>query len=195
VNVRAFRHIWHFSRTEFFVAIAALVGVLGSGPVNGVLLGAGISIILLLRQASRPRVTELARVPGTSYFADRSRQPDNEAVSGVVVVRCESALLYFNVDYVRDRVFEIVNKRQDEARLVVFFLGAVPNIDLAGAELIADLHQTFRARAVEFRIADAHGEVRDALQRIGFERKYGALETGQTVDIVISQWQAAATLS
>src|SRR5215218_1871673 len=36
VNVRAFRHIWHFSRTEFFGAIAALVGVLGSGPVNGV---------------------------------------------------------------------------------------------------------------------------------------------------------------
>ncbi len=192
VNIRAFRHIWRFSRSEFCVAIAALVGVLGSGPVNGVLLGAAISIVLLLRQAARPRVTELARVPGTSYFADRSRQPDNEAVSGVVVVRCESALLYFNVDYVRDRILEIVSRRQDAARLVVFFLGAVPKIDLAGAELIDDLHQTFRARAVEFRIADAHGEVRDALTRIGFDQSYGALETGQTVDIVVSQWLASA---
>jgi len=192
VNVRAFRHIWHFSRSEFFVAVAALVGVLGSGPVNGVLLGAAISIVLLLRQAARPRVTELARLPGTTYFADRSRQPGNEAVGGIVVVRCESALLYFNVDYVRDRVFEIVSRRQDEARLVVFFLGAVPKVDLAGAELIADLHQTFRARAVDFRIADAHGAVRDALQRIGFERNYGALETGQTVDVVISRWLSSA---
>ena len=192
VNVRAFQHIWHFSRTEFFVAIAALLGVLGAGPVNGVLLGAAISIVLLLRQAARPRVTELARIPGTTYFADRSRQPDNEAINGVVVVRCESALLYFNVDYVRDRVFEIVSRRQDETRLVVFFLGAVPKIDLAGAELIDDLHRTFRARAVEFRIADAHGEVRDALQRIGFDKRYGVLEIGQTVDIVVSQWLASA---
>jgi hypothetical protein len=40
--------------------MAALAGVLGSGPVNDVLLGAAISIVLLLRQAARPRVTELA---------------------------------------------------------------------------------------------------------------------------------------
>jgi high affinity sulfate transporter 1 len=193
VNVRAFRHIWHFSRAEFFVAIAALLGVLGSGPVNGVLLGAAISIVLLLRQAARPRVTELARVRGTTYFADRSRQPDNETITGVLVVRCESALLYFNVDYVRERVFEILGRREDAIRLVVLFLGAVPKIDLAGGEVITDLHRTFRARGVEFCVADAHGEVRDALRRIGFEREHGVLEPGQTVDLVVSRWLASTS--
>ena len=74
-----------------------MFGVLGSGPVNGVLLGAAISIVLLLRQAARPRVVELARVPGTAYFADRVRHPENEPIPGVLVIRCESALLYFNV--------------------------------------------------------------------------------------------------
>jgi MFS superfamily sulfate permease-like transporter len=189
VNVRALRHIWHFSRSEFFVAIAAFLGVLGSGPVNGVLLGAAISIVLLLRQAARPRVAELTRVPGTTYFADRSRQPDNTPIPEVLVVRCEAALLYFNVDYVRDRLSEILARRQDAVRLVVFFLGAVPKVDLAGAELLADLLRTLRARGIDFRIADAHGEVRDALHRIGFETEHGPLEPGQTVDVVISAWQ------
>ena len=193
VNVRAFRHIWHFSRAEFCVAIAALLGVLGSGPVNGVLLGAAISIVLLLRQAARPRVTELTRVPGTTYFADRSRQPDNESITGVLIVRCESALLYFNVEYMRERVFEILSRREDAIRLVVLFLGAVPKIDLAGAELIADLHRSLCARGLEFRVADAHGEVRDALRRIGFEREHGVLEPGQTVDLVVSRWLASAS--
>ena len=163
--------------------------MLGSGPVNGVLLGAAISIVLLLRQAARPRVVELARVPGTTYFADRARHPENEAMPGVLVVRCESSLLYFNVEYVRERLLELLQRAPDPVRLVVFFLGAVPRIDLAGAELLADLHKTFRARGVEFRLADAHGEVRDALRRIGFEREYGTLETGQTVDGIISKWQ------
>jgi len=190
VNVQALRHIWRFSRAEFFVAIAALLGVLGSGPVNGVLIGAAISIVLLLRQAARPRVTELARVPGTTYFADRVRHPENEVTPGVLVIRCESSLLYFNVEYVRERLSEILAERTDAVRLVVFFLGAVPKVDLAGAELLADLHRTFRARAIEFRLAEAHGEVRDALRRIGLDREHGALESGQTVDAVLSDWQA-----
>jgi len=93
---------------------------------------------------------------------------------------------------VRERVFEILAARQDAVRLVVLFLGAVPKIDLAGAELIGDLLRTLRARGVELRVADAHGEVRDALRRVGFERDYGDLEAGQSVDRVLSRWRAAS---
>lgn len=189
VKISALQHIWRFSRAEFLVAIAAMLGVLGSGPVNGVLIGAAISIVLLLRQAARPRVVELARVPGTTYFADRMRHPENESVSNVLVIRCESALLYFNVEFVRERVLELLSARQDPVRLLILFLGAVPRIDLAGAELVADLRKTFQVRGIEFRLADAHGEVREALRKIGFEREYGTLETGQTVDGIISKWQ------
>jgi len=189
VDVRALQHIWRFSRSEFFVAIVALFGVLGSGPVNGVLLGAAISIVLLLRQAARPRVVELARVPGTTHFADRVRYPENEPAPGVLVVRCESALLYFNAEFVRERLFELLSGRQGAVRLIVLFLGAVPKVDLAGAELLADLHKTLEARGIQFRLADANGEVRDALQRIGFARAYGALGTGQTIDSIVAKWQ------
>jgi high affinity sulfate transporter 1 len=194
VDIHALQHIWRFSRAEFAVAVVAFLGVLGSGPVNGVLIGAAISIVLLLRQAARPRVTELARVAGTTYFADRSRHPENERTPGVLVVRAESSLLYFNVEFVRQHVHELLNARTDVVRLIVFFLGAVPKVDLAGAELLADLHRTFRARGIEFRLADAHGEVRDALRRIDFEREYGTLESGQTVDVVLSAWQSATAV-
>ena len=189
VDIRALQHIRRFSRGEFFVAIAALFGVLGSGPVNGVLLGAAMSIVLLLRQAARPPVTELARIPGTTHFADRVRHPENESIPGVLVVRTEASLLYFNVEFVRERLLELLSAHPDPVRLIVFFLGAVPRIDLAGAELLADLHKTLRARGVEFRLADANRDVRDALQRIGFEREYGTLESGQTVDGIVSRWQ------
>ncbi len=53
-----------------------------------------------------------------------------------------------------------------------------------------DLHKTFRARGIEFRLAEAHGEVRDALRRIGLDKEHGPLESGQTVDAVLSDWQA-----
>src|SRR6266516_1264896 len=46
VQVTALKHIWHFCRTEFGVANAAFLGVLGSGLLNGVLLGVALSILL-----------------------------------------------------------------------------------------------------------------------------------------------------
>ncbi len=46
------------------------------------------------------------------------------------------------------------------------------------------------ARGIEFRLAEAHGEVRDALRKIGLDREHGPLESGQTVDAVLSEWQA-----
>jgi sulfate permease, SulP family len=193
VDIPALRHIWHFSRAEFAVAVVALLGVLGSGPVNGVLLGAAISIVMVLRQGAHPRVIELARVAGTTHFADRMRHPETERLADVLVVRCESALLYFNVEWVRERLLELLGARGDSVRLVVFFLGTVPRIDLAGAELLADLHKTLRAGGVELRLADPNGEVRAALSRIGFERTYGRLETGLAIDVVVSQWQASIT--
>jgi SulP family sulfate permease len=189
VDVKALRHIWHFSRAEFLVTVVALLGVLGSGPENGVLLGAAISIVLLLRQASRPPVTELARIPGTTYFADRTRHPEYERSPDVLVVRCQSALLYFNVEYVRDRLFELLAAHPDRVRFVVFFMGAVPAIDLAGVELLADLRKTLQARGIAFQLAEAHGDVRDALMRSGFDQEGGKLEAGQSVDRVIATWR------
>jgi len=191
VDVKAFKHIWAFSRSEFAVAAVAFLGVLGSGPENGVLLGAAISIGLLLRQASRPRVVELGRIPGTSNFGERTGHVDRERVPEVLVVRCESALVYFNIEHVRTRLLELLNERGEPVKLVVLFLGASPKIDLAGAEFLEALHHNLRARGIEFRIAEAHGEVREALRRIGFDKTYGALESGQTVDLVVKEWQTS----
>src|SRR5207245_9478566 len=39
-KVSALKHLWRGDRTEFFVAIAAIVGVLGEGLLRGVMIGA-----------------------------------------------------------------------------------------------------------------------------------------------------------
>jgi high affinity sulfate transporter 1 len=194
VDIRALRHIFAFSRTEFLVAVAAFLGVLGSGPVNGVLLGAAISIVLLLRQAARPRVTELVKPPDAPTFVDVSRRPDGERRTGVCVVRCESSLVYFNAAFVRQRLFEIVDARADGIQLVIADLSAVPTVDLAGAELLEDLKTTLRGRGVSFRVANAHGQVRAALARIGFEDDAGPLER-QSVEQILSAWRPTADQS
>src|SRR5258708_7297328 len=99
-NLAALKHFWRADRAEFVVAMAALLGVLGSGLLRGVMIGAVISLVQLLRAASRPHVAFLGRIQGTRRFSDRERHPDNELIPGVLIFRPESGLVYFNVDHV-----------------------------------------------------------------------------------------------
>ncbi len=171
-KVEALARLWRFSRAEFAVAIAALLGVLGSGLLRGVLIGAVLSILILLRRASRPPTTELGRVPGTDQFADRIRNPENRRDPGVFVFRCAGALLYFNVEHVRERFLELLAEH-GEARSAVFYLGAVPAVDLAGAEFLIELHRELAARGVELRLAGTPSSVREKLVKAGFEQACG----------------------
>jgi MFS superfamily sulfate permease-like transporter len=186
------RRLWGFRRGEFAIAIAAILGVLGSGLLRGVLIGVVISLLLLLRRASRPRTTELGRVRGTDYFADVVRHPENERVPGVFVFRCEAALVYFNVEHVRDRFFELLAGRGEGVKLAIFFLAQSPAIDLAGAELLEELHHALRERGIAFRLAEARGEVRDTLRAAGFEERCFRVVPIQPVATVISEWLANA---
>jgi len=190
VRIDTLRHIWRFSRTEFAVAMAALIGVLGSGLLNGVLVGAALSIALLIHRASRPRVVEVGRVPGTSYFADLVRHPENERVPGALIVRSEGAMLYFNVDHVRDRLSALLAERAMAPRLVILFMGMVPFVDLAGVEMLAEFGETARQRGIDFRLAETHGPIREALRRIDRPATIGLAEANQTVDDVLARWKA-----
>ena len=192
IQVEALKHIWRFSRQEFAVAVVALFGVLGSGLLNGVLFGAVLSIVLLLGRASRPRVVEIGRVPGTSYFAELARHPENERVPDVLVVRIEGALLYFNIDHVRDRLMAIVSSQATPPRLIVLFMGTSPYIDLAGTEMLSEVYGTFRAAGITLRLAEAHSQVREALLRCGHEHASALVDTHATVDGLINAWRESA---
>ena len=114
-KVSTLKHLWRGDRPEFLVAMAAIVGVLGQGLLRGVMIGAIISLVLLIRRASRPHVAFLGRIAGTRRFSDRERHPDNELIPGVLIFRPESGLLYFNMDHVRDTIVERVARRSHAA--------------------------------------------------------------------------------
>ena len=126
--------------------MAALLGVLGSGLLNGVLFGVALSMVLIIRRASRPRVGKWPRARHV-LLRRLGVTRSNERVPGVLVVRSEGAMLYFNVDHVRDRLLALLGQAARAPRLVMLFMGNVPYVDLAGAELLADLQTTLRRAA------------------------------------------------
>src|SRR5881397_2220732 len=149
-KLSALKHFWRADRAEFVVAMAALLGVLGSGLLRGVMIGAVISLVQLLRTASRPHVAFLGRIPGSRRFSDRQRHPDNELIPGVLIFRPESNLIYFNVDHVRDTIAERIRAEARKPQRVILDLSASPYVDLQTAHTLGALADELTAKGIRF---------------------------------------------
>jgi high affinity sulfate transporter 1 len=184
VHGSAILRLWRFGREEFAVAALAFMGVLGFGLLEGVLIGAMLSIFLLLRRGSRPQAVELGRVGNTARFANLRNDAGRTRVPGAFVFRVDGALLYFNVEYVRDEFAGHLARCHDPVRTAVFFLGTVPQVDLAGADMLIDLRRHLAGRGIDLRLAGARSEVRHALVRAGLEPQ--AVEAYTDVDAALA---------
>jgi high affinity sulfate transporter 1 len=184
----AFRRLWRFSRSEFAVALVATVVVLGSGILKGVLIGATLSLILLLRRASRPHVATLGRVRGTDLYGDIERNPENEQTPGVFVFRVDSSLLYFNSEFVRETFLALLNAQSPPPRLAIWCLSTTPFVDLAGAEALEQLHAELHRRDITLVLAEARGPVREQVSALGLEETFGPVRESATIASIIRHW-------
>jgi sulfate permease, SulP family len=193
IDLREMARLWQVSRVDFVAAIIALAGVLLLGILQGILLAALASVLIMLAQASRLHVAFLGRMPGTGILGDMDRHPENAAMPGVLAVRPEGSLLYVNAENVGETILARVTTQASGAlRLVVCDLSASPVMDLAGARMLRKLRSDLMTRGIRFAVAGAHGRVRDLLRREGFADLVGGIERVTTLETVLAEAEADA---
>jgi MFS superfamily sulfate permease-like transporter len=179
----ALLRMWRVSRLDFFAAAIALGAVLLLGILQGILLAALASILLLLARVSRPHVAFLGRVPGTNSYSDMDRHPENEPLLGVIVFRPEASLIYVNAESVLESVRDRLRAASPAAiHLVVCDLSAAPYLDLAGSRMLHELHAELTSRNITLRIVGAHGSARDLLRADRIDEKVDGLDRVLTLD-------------
>jgi MFS superfamily sulfate permease-like transporter len=175
-------HMWRVSRLDFYAATAAIAGVLLLGILQGILLAALVSVLLLLARSSRVHVAFLGRVPGVDNYSDLARHPENEVLRSVIAFRPEASLIYVNAAAVLETVLARVRAAgARDVHMVVCDLSAAPYVDLAGARMLHELHGELASREIALRIVGAHGSVRDLLRADGIEAKVGGISRAVTL--------------
>jgi MFS superfamily sulfate permease-like transporter len=178
-NISALKQLWRSDRRELVVAGAAILGVLGSGLLRGVMIGAIISLVQLLRAASRPHVALL-------------RHPDNELIPRVMIFRPESGLIYFNVDHVRDTIAERVRAEGVPPKVVIIDLSAAPVVDLQSAHTVAGLADELGAAGIRVQVVEARSSVRERLRNEGLDARLGGINRFTSVADVVDSMQKDA---
>jgi high affinity sulfate transporter 1 len=175
VKIGDFKKLWQISHLEFNVALVAFMGVLLLGILKGVTISAIASILFLLRLMAKPHVSVLGRIQGSTRFSDSIRHPSNERFPGLFLFRIEAPLLYFNVNTINSTVLEAIHSETTTVRLAVCDLSTSPYIDAAGARMLAQLEEELERENIQFKVAEAHAEVREILRATGISESLGGV--------------------
>ena len=168
IDIDELRRYWRWRRTDFVLATAAMVGVLLTTVLAGMLIAVLLSVVLVLFRASRPYVATLGRMPGfRSTFGDLARHPEAEPVPGLVIIRLDAPLYFFNANVARAQIEQLVAERTPAAHGVLLDLAATADLDVTTADMLDELVRELHARGIEVLLAQVKGTVRDRMRRTG----------------------------
>ena len=131
IDVAELRRLYRVTRFDFWIAVAAIVGVLSAGVLAGVVIGVVLSLGWLVYVATRPPMPLLGREAGTQVFRDLDENPDDETFPGIAVLRLDGGLFFATAEALEDRVRELAD--DEPLRALVLDLEGVNFIDSQGA--------------------------------------------------------------
>jgi len=171
---------WH---RDVFVAVAAVLGVMVLGVLNGLLAAVALTVALLLRSLARPRLSVLGRV-GEHDYVSVARFPAATTVPGMLVLRPEEPLFFGNAEPLFALVREQV-RGQPSTRIVVLSLEESPDLDSTSLEALGELCEWLERHGVELRLARLKDSAREVLARADLKRlAAGALQYASVDDAV-----------
>jgi SulP family sulfate permease len=165
INVRYAIDLYKTRRDEFFLLLVTCLLTLFVGISEGILIGALLSLLLMVIRTSKPHYAVLAKVSGTNYYKNISRfETDTKIYDDILIMRFDAQLFFGNRDYFRKVVFEEVEKKPNLKGFVLVARG-ITYIDSSGLSSLGAMIRSLQQKGILFMVAGAIGPARDVLQQ------------------------------
>ncbi|KAF1940019.1 hypothetical protein EJ02DRAFT_380582 [Clathrospora elynae] len=130
---------------------------------RGIGVGIGLSVLRLIRHSVRPRIQILGRVPGTTNrFTNAEHGAGNvEFIEGCLIVKIPEPLTFANTGNLKTRLQRLEDhgtgqahpalprvRRAEHNKNVIFDVHGVTSLDGAGAQVLAEIVESYRKRDV-----------------------------------------------
>ncbi len=190
VNFTAMKHAWAAHRHDGVAAITTFVATLGFAPHldTGILLGAGLAIVLYLYRTMRPRVAVLGRHPdGTLRDARLYNLPTPEHL---IVVRFDGSLFFANVPYFERALLE-ESARYPKAKYILVVGDGINEIDASGEDAIRNIVRRLMDNGVTVVFSGLKRQVLAVMEATGLYGLIGAQNIFRTEDAALEaifQW-------
>jgi high affinity sulfate transporter 1 len=174
VDVAELRRYFEWRRTDFLLAMAALVGVVTTTVLIGLVIAVLLSLTALLYRASRPYIAVLGKLRAEdATYVDVERHPSSERIPGLLIIRIDAPLYFFNANVAHDQILALVDAADPRPITVVLDIGASADFDVTTTDAVRELARGLEERSILLWLAQVKGAVRDRLRRTGLMDKLG----------------------
>ncbi|XP_022131635.1 sulfate transporter 1.3-like [Momordica charantia] len=162
VDLHAALLIWKIDKFDFVACMGAFLGVIFFSVEIGLLIAVSISFAKILLQVTRPRTAILGNIPRTSVYRNIQQYPEAIKVSGLLIVRVDSAIYFSNSNYIKERILrwladeeELTKKSyQNRIQFLVVEMSPVTDIDTSGIHALEELNGSLKKREIQLILAN-----------------------------------------
>jgi MFS superfamily sulfate permease-like transporter len=121
-----------------------------------------------------------------------SRHPDAGSLPGLLLVRLDAPLYFFNASVAHDEVLGLVRRAEPTPHVVILDIGATSDLDVTTTDSLADLVARLADAGCETWFAQVKGSVRDRMRRTGLMEAVGEDRTYLSVPAAVAAYRPAA---
>ena len=191
MDVPELRRLWRVKRADFWIALAAIVGVLSAGVLAGVVIGMILSLAWVVYVSTHPAVALLGREPGGSAFRDLALHPESETYPGVLVLGFNGGISFVTSDILEDRFRAAAHDEGNPLVAMVIDFGGVNFIDSQGSAQLGKLATAASEAGVSLRLARVKPEVLAVLEADGVAQALGEDRFHPNLDAAVTTELAA----
>lgn len=118
--------------------LATFLATLLLGIEYGIIVGVGLSLIILIFRTSRPYVAELGKVPNSNFYRNKNRFDEVVIDDDILVFRFDAQLFYANSSYFRDKLDEMMCRKGSALKLIVLDAESINRVDSTGVEMLKE---------------------------------------------------------
>jgi sulfate permease, SulP family len=172
INPPEFVAISKIRRMEFTWAIAALLGVLVFGTLQGIVVAIVLSLIGLSGQAVNSKVYVIGRKRGADVLRPlKPENPDDETIDGLLILRPEGRLFFANAQSVGDQIRALVAEHQP--RVVALDMSRVPDLEYSALQMLVEGERRMTEEGVTVWLAALNPSVLASMRASPLEERLG----------------------
>ena len=183
-----FRAIREVRTMEFRWAVAAMLGVLLFGTLQGIVVAIIMSLIGLSSQAARPTVHVIGRKRGADVLRPLSPEfPDDETFEGLLILRPEGRLFFANAQSVAEQIQALVAKHKP--RVLAIDMSRVPDIEYSALQALIEGEKRTTAGGTIVWLAAMNPSVLEVVRRTDLAQRLGRERMLFNARLVIERYQ------
>lgn len=187
IDVRGLVRLVRMDRVDAFLSVAAFLGVLVVGVLEGIAVTIALSLLAFVNQSWRPYRAELGRVTGLRGYHDLSRYPEGERLPGIVIVRFDAPLFFANGGIFDDFVRSRVTAAGPGIHTVILAAEPITGIDTTAVEELVELDEYLASRGIRLVLAEMKDPVRDTLRDYGVTDRFTPDRFAPTVGAAVDE--------